>query len=454
METHRQECLFYNLNMTARVVTLGFLAAAAATAAPTFTKDVAPIFFTHCAGCHRPNDIAPMSLLDYKSARPWAKAIREAVLSRKMPPWFADPHYGAFSNDARLADREIETVKAWVDAGAPEGDARDLPPAPVFVEGWRLGKPDIVVDIGQDFAVKPGQDAYEHFTVPTNFTEGKWIRAAEIRPGNRRVVHHVHVSVVAGESETGSTSIESMTALSKFLLREGTLTRVRADAPVVDNACATDTPDLPYLTGFQEGALASFLPGRAPDVFPAGSAKWIPPGSKFEFVIHYARTSSQPQTDRTSVGLYLAPAPPQDVLRRMDLRNFFFRIPPGDASHEVKRCYTFEKDKLLLSITPHMHYRGHDVTYELLRPGGQREILLAVPHYSFNWQLVYRLKEPLRVEKGSRLIVTAHYDNSPNNAANPDPSQAIRWGDKSEEEMMTSWIEYLDVPSSRASARN
>ena len=189
-------------------------------------------------------------------------------------------------------------------------------------------------------------------------------------------------------------------------------------------------------------------------MFPAGSAKWIPPGSTFEFVIHYARTSSQPQTDRTSVGLYLAPAPPQDVLRRMDLRNFFFRIPPGDASHEVKRCYTFEKDKLLLSITPHMHYRGHDVTYELVRPGGQREILLAVPHYSFNWQLVYRLKEPLRVEKGSRLIVTAHYDNSPNNAANPDPSLAIRWGDRSEEEMMTSWIEYLDVPSSRASARN
>jgi len=370
-----------------------------------------------------------------------------------MPPWFADPHYGAFSNDARLADREIETVKACVDAGAPEGDARDLPPAPVFIEGWRLGKPDIVVDIGQDFAVKPGQDAYEHFTVPTNFTEGKWIRAAEIRPGNRRVVHHVHVSVVAGESEAGSTSIESMTALTKFLLREGTLTRVRADAPVVDNACATDTPDLPYLTGFQEGALASFLPGRAPDVFPAGSAKWIPPRSKFEFVIHYARTSSQPQTDRTSVGLYLAPAPPQDVLRRMDLRNFFFRIPPGDASHEVKRCYTFEKDKLLLSITPHMHYRGHDVTYELVRPGGQREILLAVPHYSFNWQLVYRLKEPLRVEKGSRLIVTAHYDNSPNNAANPDPSQAIRWGDKSEEEMMTSWIEYLDAPAARESAR-
>ena len=257
-----------------------------------------------------------------------------AVLAHKMPPWFADPHWGSFSNDARLSESEIETVKAWVDGGAAEGEARDLPAAPVFIEGWRLGKPDIVIDIGQDFEIKPGKDAYEHFTVPTNFTEGRWIRAAEIRPGNRRVVHHVHVSVVGDARQAGSTSIESMTALSEFLLRDGTLTRVRSDAPVVDNACAADAPDLPYLRGFQEGALASFLPGRSPDMFPDGSAKWIPPGSKLEFVVHYARTSKASQTDRTSVGLYLAPAPPARVLRRMDLRNFFFRIPPGDAHHD------------------------------------------------------------------------------------------------------------------------
>src|SRR5207244_108422 len=160
-------------------------------------------------------------------------------------------------------------------------------------------------------------------------------------------------------------------------------TRVRMDAPVVDNACVANAPDLPYLTGFQEGALASFLPGRAPDVFPEGSAKWIPPGSKLEFVIHYARNARETHTDRTSVGLYLAPGTPKQVLRRMDLRNFFFRIPPRDPSHEVKRCYTFERDKMLLSITPHMHYRGKNVTYELARPDGRREILLAVPAYKF-----------------------------------------------------------------------
>jgi hypothetical protein len=428
-----------------RVLALGLAAASLTTAAPTFSKDVARIFYRHCVQCHHPNDIAPMSLVDYQSARPWAKAIREAVVTRKMPPWFADPRHGDFANDARLSAQEIETIKSWVEGDAPQGDPRDLPPAPSFIEGWKLGKPDRIVDIGQDFQVKLGNDAYEHFVVPTNFAEGIWIRAAEIRPGNRRVVHHVHVNLVRDQADAGPTSIESMRSLATFLERDDKLTRIRADAPVVDNACAAGVPDLPYLRGFQEGALASFLPGRPPDVFPDGSAKWVPPGARLEFVIHYAKTSGGPQTDRTSVGFHLAPGPPDRVLRRMDLRNFFFRIPAGAARHEVKRCYTFERDKLLLSITPHMHYRGKDVTYELVRPGGAREILLGVPRYDFGWQLVYRFRRPVRVEKGSLLIVTAHYDNSPNNAANPDPRAAIRWGDKSEEEMMTSWIEYFNA---------
>ncbi len=424
---------------------LGFLFSSVAVAAPTFSKDVAPILYQRCVACHRPNDIAPMSLVDYKSARPWAKAIREAVLTRKMPPWFADPHYGKFSNDARLSDRDLETIKAWVDGGAPEGNPRELPQPPVFVEGWRLGKPDAVVDIGEDFTVPPGNDTYEHFIVPTNFTEGRWIRAAEIRPGNRRVVHHVHVNLVRDAKQAGPTSIESMRSLDRFLLHDGKLTRVRQDAPVVDDACAADAPDLPYLRGSQEGALASFLPGRPPDVFPDGSAKWVPPGSKLEFVVHYARTSRKNETDRTSVGFYFVPGPPDRVLRRMDLRNFFFRIPAGEPHHTVRRCYTFEKDKLLLSITPHMHYRASDVRYDLVRPGGRQETLLFVPHYNFGWQLVYRFEDPVFVEKGSVLTVTTHYDNSPNNPANPDPAAVIRWGDKSEEEMMTSWIEYFDA---------
>ena len=420
-------------------------------AGPTFTKDVAPIFFKNCVQCHRPDDIAPMSLLDYKSARPWAKAIRQSVATAKMPPWFADPNYGHFSNDPRLSAKDVETIKAWVDAGAPEGSPADLPRAPKFVPGWQLGKPDLVVDIGEDHKVTPNEDVYEHFTVDTNFKEGIWIRAAEIKPGNRQVVHHVHVLQVVDDlklMEVSSTS--NSPSLAKYLLKEGKLTRIRQDAPVVNDACAAGVPDLPFLRGSQEGALASFLPGRAPDVFEPGTAKWVPAGAKLEFVIHYANTPMKNATDRTSVGFYLAPGPPAKVLQRMDLRNFFMSIPAQSANHEVKRCYEFERDKLLLSFTPHMHYRGKDVTYELVRANGKREVLLAVPRYDFNWQLVYRLEKPLLVEKGSRLIVTAHYDNSPNNPANPDPKLVVRWGDKSEEEMMTSWIEYIDAtPVSR-----
>jgi hypothetical protein len=414
-------------------------------ASPTFTKDVAPIFYRHCVGCHHPNDIAPMSLVDFQSARPWAKSIREAVLTRKMPPWFADARFEKFANDARLSAAELATIQAWVDQGAVEGDRRDLPKPPVFTDGWKLGAPDRIVDIGEDHTVTPGNDAYEHFIVPTNFPAGIWIRAAEIRPGNRRVVHHVHVNLVQDAGQAGPTTVEGMKGLSDYLVREDKLTRVRADAPVLDNACAADAPDLPYVHGFQEGALASFLPGRPPDVFAEGTAKWAPPGARLEFVVHYARISGGPQTDRTSVGFYLAPGPPERVLRRMDLRNFFFQIPPGAAAHEVRRCYTFERDKLLLSITPHMHYRGKDVRYDLVRPDGARQTLLYVPRYDFNWQLVYRFQDPVRVEKGSLLEVTAHYDNSPNNPANPDSSKPVRWGDRSEEEMMTSWIEYLDA---------
>jgi hypothetical protein len=384
-----------------------------------------------------------MSLLDYQSARPWARSIREAVLSRKMPPWFADPQYGHFSNDARLNARQMETIKAWADGGAVEGDPKDLAKAPEFAEGWSLGKPDIIVDIGEDFAVKPGADDYEHFIVPTNLKEGIWIRGAELRPGNRRVVHHAHVNPVLSEKQAGPATIQAMNSIGPYLEHDGKLTRIRREAPVLDNACAADAPDLPYIHGFQEGALASYLPGRQPDVFADGSAKWIASGTKLEFSIHYAKVR-EPQTDRTSVGLYLAPSPPERVLHRMDLRNFFFLIPPGEGNHEVTRCYIFEKDKLLLSITPHMHFRGKDVRYEVTHPNGKHEVLLSVPHYSFDWQLTYRFEDPILIEKGSVLMLTAHFDNSSNNPANPDSTKAIRWGDKSEEEMFSNYLEYLD----------
>jgi len=428
-----------------RITALSLLAAANMLAAPTFTKDVAPILYKSCAGCHRPGEMAPMSLLDYKSARPWAKAIREAVVSRKMPPWFADPHFGTFANDPRLSAEDLATIRAWVDSGAPEGNPADQPPKPAFNDSWQLGQPDIVIDIGEDFTVPPGNDVYKYFVVPTNFTEGKWIRAAQILPGNRQIVHHVHVSVLPGQKETasgGTTAFRQQTG-QFWEVHEG-LSRLRMDAPVVDDACASEPPGLPNLSGFEEGSFTAMLPGKPPDVFGDATAKWIPPGAKLRFQVHYAKVD-KPQSDRTRVGFYLASGPPATPMRRFDLRNRYFLIPARAANHEVKRCYEFEADKLLVSITPHMHYRGKVARYELVRPDGRRETLLQVSRYDFNWQLLYRFREPVHVEKGSRMIVTFQYDNSPNNPANPDPAQAIRWGDRSEDEMMTSWIEYLDA---------
>jgi hypothetical protein len=446
--------------MPADAIGLTLLFAVSAAAAPTFTKDVAPIFYKNCVSCHRPGEIAPMSLLDYRSARPWAKAIREVVATRKMPPWFADPRYGHFSNDTRLKEQEIETVKAWVDGGVAQGDAKDLPAPPTFVEGWRYGKPDLVIDTGQDFQVPAGKDLYKDFVVPTDFTEGKWIRAAQVLPGNRRLVHHVHVYVVSGGVDDAKQSAklpaaERAPALGGFAEIKDGLTRVRDDAPVIDDACAANA-DLPNLSGFEEGSLATMLPGKPPDnydVFGDGStAKYIPAGAKLRFQIHYAKVD-QSDTDRTSVGLYLVAKAPEKPLRRVDLRNRFFLIPAGARNHEVRRCYDVEQDKLLVAITPHMHYRGKDATYELVHANGRHETLLVVPRYDFNWQVQYRFEKAVSMEKGSRMVVTFHYDNSPNNPANPEPSKAIRWGDRSEDEMMVTWTETINVsPAESASA--
>jgi hypothetical protein len=432
---------------------LTLLCSVSAAAGSTFTKDVAPIFYKHCVTCHRPGEIAPMSLLDYQSARPWAKAIKAAVSTRKMPPWFADPRYGHFSNDTRLKDREIEAIQAWVDGGAVQGDPKDLPEAPKRVEGWWLGKPDLIIDIGQDFRVPAGKDLYHDFVVPTSFKEGRWIRAAQILPGNRKLVHHVHVYVVAQDGDGDSEQkaklavANRLPALGGFADVEDGLTRVRADAPVINDACAAQAT-LPNLSGFEEGSLATMLPGKPPDVFDVfgdgSTAKYIPAEAKLRFQIHYAKVD-QADTDRTRIGLYLVDAPPEKPLRRVDLRNRFFLIPAGAGNHEVRRCYDVEQDKLLVAITPHMHYRGKDATYELVHASGKREILLVVPRYDFNWQLQYRLEKPVLMEKGSRMEVTFHYDNSANNPANPEPARAIRWGDRSEDEMMVTWTETINV---------
>jgi hypothetical protein len=428
--------------------------ASIAAAGPTFNKDVAPILYKNCVTCHQPESMAPMSLLDYETARPFARAIRTAVASRKMPPWFADPQYSHFANEARLSDRDIQTITAWVDAGAREGDPKDLPPQPVLTHGFKLGKPDIVIDIGQDFAVPPGDDVRRTFVVATNFTEGKWIRAAEVLPGNFKLVHHVHLSVLAGEAAKVQVDEEGnpLGGRSKALwdVVDGQA-RLKDSAPAINDACASDLPTLPNMgaTAAEGGSWATYLPGKGADVFDifgdGSTAKWIPAGAKLSFSMHYAKVPKALPPDRTSVGLYVAKSPPAYAVKRMDARNYYFLLPAGASNQEVKKCVTFTTDKVLVSITPHMHYRGKDALYEVVHPDGRRQTVLSVPRYDFNWQQNYRFKEPVPIEKGSKLIITFHYDNSPGNRANPDPKRLIRWGDRSEDEMMTTWTEVIDA---------
>ncbi len=415
----------------------------------TFSRDVAPILYRHCVSCHHANDIAPMSLMSYKEARPWAAAIKEAVLLRKMPPWKADPHYGKWSNDPSLTAAEIETIRAWVDGGKQEGDPRQMPAAPVFAEGWSIGKPDAVFPIPEHKLEGKGPDEYTYVNVPTHFTEDRWIVAAELRPGNRRIVHHAHVFVVEPEKPAAANAPKDPAVeYSRSLrVREGTLEFIKPDAPVIDDGCAID--DNGAFPGSRQGDLgsliSSYLPGRAADVYPPGTARKIPAGSSLRFQIHYSRATGKTETDISSVGLIFAKEPPRQVARRIDLSNHMFRIPAGDPDHPVSECHTFQKDLYITSLTPHMHLRGKAMRMEVTYPDGRKETLLNVPRYDFNWQITYRAAKPIFIPKGTRLAILARFDNSPNNPMNPDATKPVRWGAASETEMMDGWVEYVDA---------
>src|SRR5882757_7132329 len=419
----------------------------------TFTHDVAPILYQHCVACHHPNDIAPMSLLTYREARPWAAAIKQAVVTGKMPPWKADPAHGKWSNDARLSDSEKNTLLAWIAGSKLEGDPKDMPPLPDFRDGWKVGKPDVVVSIPERKLEATGPDEYSYITVPTNFTEDKWVSAAELRPGNRRVVHHAHVFVVepeqTDEKKKAADAADPAKEYSKWLqIHQGTLTFIRPDAPVINDGCLQD--DNGVFPGNHQtdlgSLIASFLPGREADIYPEGTARLVKAGSKLNFQIHYSHATGKAETDTTGVALVFAKAPPKQVARRIDLSNHMFLLPAGSSDQEVTECHTFTKNMYITSLTPHMHLRGKSMSIAITYPDGRNETLLDVPHYDFNWQITYRAATPIFIPKGSRLKIDARFDNSTNNPVNPDPTKTIRWGAASEVEMMDGWVEYVDDP--------
>ncbi len=368
----------------------------------TYTRHVAPILHRHCVGCHRPGEIAPFPLTNYQQTIGWAETIREVVDEGRMPPWSASPEHGKFQNDPRLSDADRKTIVEWVRTGCPEGDPADLPPLPQRPDGWNIPKPDVVLTMPEPFTVPAeGVIEYQRIEIDPGVKEDVWVRAAEVRPGNRAVVHHCTV----------------------FLKPPG------ADEPQTQGKLGS------Y-------CLAATAPGTPPLVLSDGMAKRIPAGWKLVFVMHYTPVGTV-QTDRTSIGLVLAD--PASVRREVATHLLYdeeLRIPPRVENHRVEKTWEAPADVLILAMFPHMHLRGKSFRYEAVFPDGSTEVLLDVPHYDFNWQHRYVLTEPKRLPKGTQVRCIAIYDNSANNPANPDPDREVLAGKQTWDEMFNGYFDW------------
>jgi peroxiredoxin len=367
----------------------------------TYARDVSRILQRRCAECHRAGEAAPFALTAYADAAAWAPMIREVVEDGRMPPWFADPRHGQFRNDARLTADEEKTLFAWIDGGCPEGDPADLPAPPAFADGWRIPRPDQIIPIAErPFDVPAeGELPYQYFVIDPGFTEDKYIRAAEVRPGNPAVVHHALV-LIEPPGDGG---------------------------PVFDSV----------------GVMLDYAPGMAPMALPEGTALRVRAGSRFRCQMHYTPNGS-PQQDCTRLGLVFAdPATVKHCVEGGAVVNQNIALPAGAADYRLTAESVLPRDVLLLNLSPHMHLRGKAFRFEAAYPDGRREVLLDVPRYDFNWQLRYELAEPKRLPKGTRLICTAHYDNSAANPANPDPTKDVGWGDQTWQEMLIGFFVYI-----------
>jgi hypothetical protein len=361
-----------------------------------------------------------MPFLTYQQTRPWAKAIREAVLLKKMPPWFAESVGGPFSNDRTLTRQEVETLVRWADAGAPEGDPKDSPPLRHWIDDWNIPKPDVVLEMPAPFPLPASGDVeYQYIVIPTRLKEDKWVAMAELSPGSPAVVHHAVVYI----REPGSTWLQGA-------------------KPGVPYVPPGRTPRERLLNGSTTSdILLVYAPGNIPEKWPQGSAKLIKAGSDLVFQMHYT-PNGHALKDQTRVGLIFAPTVPDRRVLTLQLGNDRFVIPPGHPDYRVAAWGTLPNDATLLSLFPHMHLRGKSFEYNLVEPGGKLRTLLRVSPYNFYWQLSYRLARPLALPAGTKLECVAYFDNSPNNPNNPDPDEAVRFGPQSWEEMM---IGFFDV---------
>jgi len=398
-----------------------------AQAAPTFSKEVSRIFQKNCQTCHHPGDIAPFSMMSYQETRPWAKAIREAVIVRRMPPWKPQPGCGDFRDARGLTEDEINTIVAWVDAGAQEGNAADMPAATEFPDGWPLGAPDFVATPSADFTPARDKDTFRCFSVPVSSLRGdRYLQGLDVRPGNRKIVHHVLVFPDPG----------------------GKSVALDAKDPEPGYECFGG-PGFPISTN-QADILAGksyMLGGWAPGVrgyfAPEGTGIKMSGGANDRVVIqvHYHPTG-EPETDHTSVGLYFAKVPVQKNLLLLPLANTAFTIPAGAKQYQV----TQNLDALpfagkIVGVTPHMHLLGKQIKVEVTRPNESPQCLINVPSWDYNWQGSYLYQTPIAAPAGSRVKLTCTYDNSTDNPLNPNtPPKPVGWGETTVDEMALAFV--------------
>ena len=390
---------------------------------PTFYKDILPILQQHCQSCHRPGQIGPMPLETYPQARAKAKAIEQMVRSRKMPPWFADPQYGHFSNDPSLSAQDIQTIANWVETGTPAGDPLDGLRPKQWVEGWNIPRPDRVIQMPKPVTIPAHGDVeYTYEIVPTGFTEDKWVQMSEIRPSSRQHVHHAVVYIRPPDSMWLWNAPGGIPFTASSL----------ADPHLQHDAHWTDSD-----------MLLVYAPGSSPDRWPDGMAKFVPAGSDLIFQMHYT-TNGHPDRDQTSIGVVFAKQLPAQRVLTLQLTNDHFTIPPETDNYRVEAWGTLPNDATLLSFLPHMHLRGKRFDYNIIHDTGSIETLLRV-NYDFYWQLSYRLAEPRLLKAGTKLQAVAWYDNSSKNPHNPDPHTTVTWGDQTYDEMMVGFFD-IAVP--------
>jgi len=416
---------------TALAVVLLARASGADHPAPTF-KEVAPILFKNCTNCHRPGEIASAeSFLSYDTARPWAESIKQQVLKREMPPWPADPNGSVkFRNDARLSQQEIDTLVAWVNAGAPRGNDSDLPPAPTIAQGWLHPKglaPDLVITLPEFQVPATGEIPYLRYLVKVPFPEDKWVVGLQVRPGNRAIVHHMAITELALADGVTPADLDTLAMVARQF---GFSSRSIATQPAVA------VPAYPAVYDM----LGVYTPGTTFEMYKDGGAKQLKGGANLylSFNIHY-QTTGKPETDRSRLAFWFQAKPPEHQLFRVPAAGEAIiaggkqlltdapgkkaegtgvvipPIPPYAENYEVIGITAYTKPVTIYQFQPHAHLRGKDFNYTVVYPDGREETVLNVPKYNFHWQLAYDLDTPLKLPAGSKLIVTAHYDNSVKN---------------------------------------